>query len=108
MFQGRGVLTAAQPANKLEGAFVAEATLPISIKVKSCKEQVEGSSAEAQSCQRSVQGQVDYWRSRNVFPGTVSKENLRQPGLTRGPAASERPFPHLNKSSLGKRQSGPG
>lgn len=99
---------AAQPANKLEGAFVAEATLPISIKVKSYEEQVERSSAEAQSCQRSAQGQVDYWRSRDVFPGTVSKErpsqeNLRQPGLTRGPAASERPFPLLNKSSLGKR-----
>lgn len=96
-----------------KGAFVAEATLPISIKVKSCKEQVEGSSAEAQSCQRSVQGQVDYWRSRDVFPGTVSKERpsqekLRQPGLTQGPAARERLFPHLNKSSLGKRQSGPG
>ena len=92
---------------------MAEATRPIYIKVESYKEQAEGSSAEAQSCQRSVQGQVDYWRSRDVFPGTVSKErpsqeNLRQPGLTRGPAASERPFPHLNKSSLGKRPSGPG
>lgn len=31
---------AAQTANKLEEALVAEAALPIPIKVKSCKEQV--------------------------------------------------------------------
>lgn len=35
-----GVLMAAQTANKLEEALVAEAALPIPIKVKSCKEQV--------------------------------------------------------------------